>query len=62
MQSFRFWIVLALFSVLIFSGAIGCRALGDKKSESSSRSHVIKRSPGDESTVSGWVGGERPSY
>ncbi len=62
MQSFRFWLILAFFSVLILAGTTGCRSFGGKKEEPTSRSHVIKRSPGDDSTVSGWVGGERPSY
>ncbi|MDO4630005.1 MAG: hypothetical protein Q4C70_12560 [Planctomycetia bacterium] len=62
MQSFRFWLVLVLFSTLIFAGPAGCRSFGGKTEGNTSRGRVIKREPGDSNTVSGWVGGERPSY
>ncbi len=54
---------LLVLSVL-FAGLSGCQALRGGKDQDSmpSRATVIKRESNDSSTVSGWVGGERPSF
>ncbi|MBQ4144336.1 MAG: hypothetical protein IJD43_12780 [Thermoguttaceae bacterium] len=49
---------------LLLAGASGCQSLRGGKDPDTlpSRATVIKRESGDDSTVSGWVGGERPSF
>ncbi|MBE6429105.1 MAG: hypothetical protein E7028_11110 [Planctomycetaceae bacterium] len=63
MNKLHLGIVFLLAGTFLCAGFVGCKSLGgSRKTENPSKSRVIKREKGDESTMTGFVGGERPSF
>ena len=63
MCEFRKWLVLILAAAFLTPGISGCKAFHKPKdNEIGNRAQVIRKKDKDPSTMSGFVGGERPSF
>lgn len=63
MNKLHWGIALLLVATFLCAGPVGCKSLArKKKTEPASKSYVIKREKDDDSTMTGFVGGERPSF
>ncbi len=63
MNKLHWGIVFLLAGTFLCAGPVGCKTLTrKKKTEPVSKSYVIKREKDDDSTMTGFVGGERPSF
>ena len=63
MCELRKWLVLILTAALLAPGITGCKAFHKpKEDEIGNRAQVIRKKDSDPSTMSGFVGGERPTF
>lgn len=63
MRELRKWIVLILAAAFLAPGISGCKAFHKPKDEGvGNRAQVIRKKDSDPSTMSGFVGGERPTF
>lgn len=64
MHEFRKWLILFLMASFLAPGISGCKAFHgkNKNDEIGNRAQVIRKKDSDPSTMSGFVGGERPTF
>ena len=63
MRELRKWLVLILAATFLAPGISGCKAFHKPKDEGvGNRAQVIRKKDSDPSTMSGFVGGERPTF
>ena len=63
MCEFRKWLALILAAACLAPGISGCKAFRKPQNEEiGNRAQVIRKKDSDQSTVSGFVGGERPTF
>lgn len=63
MREFRKWLALILAAAFLAPGISGCKAFHKSNdNEIGNRAQVIRKKDKDPSTMSGFVGGERPTF